>query len=188
MDVAGAAEGIVFEMVRLEVGDAVRHIFLAGQKWLLPQDLSVAADAARPTDVAGQFADQQLGAECRLAQLGMCQPQIIVPLGDMIAELVGQREAQAPDCRVVTNEVDTRKLGLLAAVEREIGDRERLLRTNQRAAVALVEPFGLYTRLARAWFAAFNTFQENAHRIRLNAGRGRRLVHRVTPLGRAEVG
>ena len=46
VDVAGAAEQGIFEMVVLEVGEAVRHVRLAGEERLLPQDLAVAQDAA----------------------------------------------------------------------------------------------------------------------------------------------
>ena len=43
----------------------------------------------------GRHADQKFGAKRRLAQLGVREPQIIVPLGHMVAEFVGEAEAQA---------------------------------------------------------------------------------------------
>ena len=47
-----------------------------------------------PRTSRGQSPTQQLGAERRLAQLRMREPQVIVALGDMIAELVGERRSR----------------------------------------------------------------------------------------------
>src|SRR3546814_3038305 len=44
MHVAGAAEQAIFEMMVLEVGDAVRHIRFARQKGLFPQRPALAYD------------------------------------------------------------------------------------------------------------------------------------------------
>src|SRR3546814_10588486 len=77
MHVAGAAEQAIFEMMVLEVGDAVRHIRFARQKGLFPQRPAIAYDAADPLDMRGQFADEQFGTERRGAQLRMGEPQII---------------------------------------------------------------------------------------------------------------
>ena len=67
MDVAGPAEQLIFEMVRLEIGDGVRHVLLARQEGLVPEQLVAAADARGAVDVGGQIADQQFRAKAQAA-------------------------------------------------------------------------------------------------------------------------
>src|SRR3546814_9579318 len=69
MHVAGAAEQAIFEMMVLEVGDAVRHIRFARQKGLFPQRPAIAYDAADPLDMRGQFADEQYGTDRKSTRL-----------------------------------------------------------------------------------------------------------------------
>src|SRR3546814_16420633 len=62
MHVAGAAEQAIFEMMVLEVGDAVRHIRFARQKGLFPQRPAIAYDAADPHDMRSE--ERRGGKEC----------------------------------------------------------------------------------------------------------------------------
>ena len=59
VDVARAPEQAIFEMMRLEIGDRMGHVLLAGQKRLFPDDFLAAPDARHAVDVGGQIADQQ---------------------------------------------------------------------------------------------------------------------------------
>ncbi len=44
--------------------------------------------------MVGQRADQQLGTERGLAQLGVGQPEVVAALDDVVGELVRQAEAE----------------------------------------------------------------------------------------------
>src|SRR5437763_9873479 len=94
MYVAGAAKLAVFEMVPFEVGETVRHVGLARQERFLPDDIAIAVNPADSLDVVGRRADEELGPKRRPAKLGMREPQIIVPLGHVIAELIGETQAE----------------------------------------------------------------------------------------------
>src|SRR5687768_16606399 len=93
MHVARLPEHRIFEMVMLEIGNRMRHVRLSGQERLLPQDRTVAQDARRALDVERQVADQNLGTKGGVAQLRMRQIEVVHALGDMVGELVGEREA-----------------------------------------------------------------------------------------------
>src|SRR3546814_10638403 len=77
VDIAGAAEAGIFEMVVFEVADRVRHIRLTRDEGLFPDRLAVAHDAAGAFDMIGERAGQQFGAERGRAQLGTREPKII---------------------------------------------------------------------------------------------------------------
>jgi hypothetical protein len=51
VDIARPAEPVVLEMMRLEVGDGVRHVRLACEERLVEDDCLAAADAGCPADV-----------------------------------------------------------------------------------------------------------------------------------------
>ena len=166
VDVAGAPEQGIFEMVVLEVGEAVRHVRLAAQEGLLPQDLPVAQDPAGAAQILRQIADQQFRSQRGRTQLGMGEPEVIAALGDMVGEFVGEREAQAARPAVGVDQIDAGDLGLLAAVERESGRLEVAAGRDEARAVALVEPFGLDPRPLPFGLAAFDAHQEHPRRIR----------------------
>ena len=65
----------------------VRHVRLAGQERLLPEHRAVAQDPAGCRARRRQLAEQQLGPERRVAQLGMGEPEVIVALGDVVARI-----------------------------------------------------------------------------------------------------
>ena len=94
MYVARAAEQTVLEVVVLEVGDGVGHVGFAGQKGLLPQQALVPIDSAHAAYVGRQLTREQLGAERHRSELGVCQPQIVVALRDVIGEFIGEAEAE----------------------------------------------------------------------------------------------
>ena len=90
----------------------------------LPQHLAVAQDAAGAAQRrARQFAEQQLRRRWRVAQLGMREPEIVAALGDVVGELVAEREAEPARRAVGADQIDARELRLLAAVEREARQR-----------------------------------------------------------------
>src|SRR3546814_20909732 len=62
VDIAGAAEAGIFEMVVFEVADRVRHIRLTRDEGLFPDRLAVAHDAAGAFDMIGERDRKQFGA------------------------------------------------------------------------------------------------------------------------------
>src|SRR5690606_24188432 len=129
----------VLEVVVLEVGNRVGHVVLAGQERLLPGDGAVAPDTARPAQVPRQFTYEEFWTERRLPELGMGEPQVVVPLGHVIRELVGKAEAETEGSAVGADHIDPGQLRLFAPVARESGTRERLIRPDEVIPVALVE-------------------------------------------------
>src|SRR5260370_41188020 len=93
VDIAGAAEQAVFEMMRLEIGDRMRHVLLARDERLLPQDVLAAADARDALDVGGPIADEQRRPEARGPELGMGGGEIILPPRDTVGKFGAGREA-----------------------------------------------------------------------------------------------
>ena len=87
VDVAGAAEQGIFEVMRLEIGDCVRHVLFAGQERLFPDNLLPSLYARCPLDVAGQVADQQLRPEARNPELRM-REVLHAPQGDTYADIL----------------------------------------------------------------------------------------------------
>ena len=167
VNVARAAELRIFELVPFEVGEAVAHVRLAREERLFPDDGAVAPDAAHAFDMLGRRTDEQLGAERRLPKLRMGEPQIILALGDMVAELVGEAKAEPVRRAVGTDQIDASELRFLAAVLRRRPAGQRLAGRDQLRAVALVEPFGLAAGLAFRRLAALDAFEEHPHRIGL---------------------
>ena len=93
----------------------------------------------------------------------MREPQVVVALGHVIAELVGEAEAEAAGRAVGIDQVEPGELGLLAAVLREVRHGQRLAGPDDVRAVALVEPLGLAPGLARGRLAALEAFEEHPH-------------------------
>src|ERR1700728_1252356 len=121
MNVARAAEQAVFEMMRLEIGDRMRHVLLARQKRLFPDDFLAPPDAGHAVDVRGQIADQQFRANACGPEFRMREPKIVLPLGDVVGELVAQREPDTERRAGVIDKIDANDLRLFAAVKRESG-------------------------------------------------------------------
>ena len=51
----------------------------------------------------------------------MGEPEVVLPLDDVVRELIEKREANAPGDAVVPHDIDAGDLGLLAAVLGESG-------------------------------------------------------------------
>ena len=133
----------------------MRHVLLARQERLFPDDLLAAPNARDAAHVGGEVADQQFRPEARRAQLGMGEVEIVLALHDVIGELVAEGEADANGRALGVDHVEADDLRLLAAVEREARADEIAARRHQRRAVALVEPFRLDARRAALGLAAF---------------------------------
>ncbi len=105
----------------------------------------------------------------------------------MIGELVAHRETEAIRLAIVADDIQAGHLRLFAGVFGERRQRERLPRTHDNAAVALVEPLRLHTGLPRRRFATLHAPFENAHGVghrRFIAGL---LVHLVARRSAARV-
>ncbi len=89
-------------------------------------------DAGGAAHVVRQLADQDLGAEGGLAQLGMGEEQIVDPLGHMVGKLVGQRPADAVRRAVGADQVDAGQFGLFAAIQRKARARSAAHRGPRR--------------------------------------------------------
>src|SRR5271165_1170911 len=67
VDIAWSPEKRVFEMVRLEIGDRVRHVLFTGEERLFPDQLAAAPDPRDPLNLCGKIAHEQLRADARRA-------------------------------------------------------------------------------------------------------------------------
>ncbi len=85
-----------------------------------PADRVTAANAAG----AGQIGRQRAGAQLRpyrtRPQLRVREVEVIAPLGDVIRELVADREAQPHGPTVLVDDIESDDLGFLTRVECEI--------------------------------------------------------------------
>ena len=117
MQVAGPATQLVLEVMVLKVAQVVRHIRPAGQKGFLPYCVAGAPDTRRAANICRQFTDPELRPQRSVTQVGMRQIQVVHPLGHVIGKFAGERESKPTWCPVRRNDVDTRKLRLLSAVE-----------------------------------------------------------------------
>src|SRR6185437_5921677 len=97
------------------------HVLLAGEEWLLPQNRLAAPDTRHALHIDRQLANQQFGAEAGGAQLGMGEIEIVLPLGDMVGELVAERKADAARRAVAVDEIDADDLRLLAPSSAKAG-------------------------------------------------------------------
>ena len=95
----------------------------------------------------------------------MGEEEIVLPLGDVVGELVEEREADAAGNAVLADDIDAGDLGLLAAVLGESRRDERRAGRRDEGAVALVEPFGLDAGLAGLRLAALEAHAEHLHRV-----------------------
>ena len=188
MHIARHEELAVFEVVVFEVFQAVAHIGLATEEFVLPDDLAVAQDAAGARQMLGQFAHAQLRAETATAQLGMGHVQVILALHHMVGELVAYRKTQAIGFTVMPDHIEAADFRLFAGVFGERRHREGLARAHDDAAIAFVEPLRLHTGLASAWFAALHAPFEDAHGVGHRAVVAGLLVHLVAGRGTAQVG
>ncbi len=124
-----------------------------------------------------------------LRSLECARIEIVDPLGDVVGELVRQREADAERRAVVADDIDAGDFRLLAGVLREGGRDERRARRHRHGAVALVEPFRLHAGLAFRRLAAFEPHAEHLHGVgqRFLAVGAELLVHGVARRGGAEM-
>src|SRR5690242_8957695 len=102
----------------------------------------------------------------------MREIKIIAALGDVIGELVTDREAEPRRATVRRNDVQPDDLRLFAKVEREIRRDDRAAAPDQDVSVALVEPFWLRANATVRRPATFEPPLEHAHRVR----NGRRIL------------
>ena len=135
----------------------------------------------------GSSPSQQLRADRAHPQLGVGEVEIVLLLGDVVGELVAEREADPPRRAVGADQVEPDDLRLLAAVEREGRADQRLAGRRHDAAVALVEPFRLHAVLPRRRLAALEPELEHPHAVGERRGLGEIAMHLVAPLGRAQM-
>ncbi|MNM98952.1 hypothetical protein D3C81_1114990 [compost metagenome] len=187
VDIAGAQELGVLEVVELKVLEAVAHVLLARQERLAPQHLAIAQDAAGTFQVSRQCPKAQLRAEAAGAQLGMRQVQVVAPFHHMVGKLVAQGVAEAVWRAVGTDQVQPDQLRLFAGIFGKGRQRQVGAGAHDDAAVALVEPLRLRALLARWRPTAFQAPLEHAHAVSDGAF-GLLLVHLVAGGGAAQVG
>src|SRR5215469_2237221 len=108
--------GSEFEMVMLEVGEAVAHVLLAGSNLLLPDRPTVAEDAHCSGDVVEPGIDHQFRADAAVAKLRSREIEIIAALEDVIGEFVSRGHADPPGRAVFRDRIDGCYFGLFAAV------------------------------------------------------------------------
>src|SRR6185437_5373528 len=73
----------------------------------------------------------------------MREPEIVLPLRQVIGKLIGEAEPEAPGHASRIDQVDSGDLGLLPAIARECRHLERCPGAHDAGAIALVEPLRL---------------------------------------------
>src|ERR1019366_8442975 len=95
-----------FEVMVFQIGNAMRHVFLASLNRLLPERRAVALDADLASDRSKLRADNQLRPDAALAELGACKVQIVASFKAVIREFITRAHANAVRCAIVCDEVD----------------------------------------------------------------------------------
>ena len=140
-----------------------------------------------PSTCSGGGPTSSSGPSAAWRSFEWASQQVILTLGDVVAELVGEAKPEAVRRTVGTDQIDAGELRLLAAVRCKVGrSRVGWPGRDQLRTVALVEPFGLTAGLSFRRLAAVDSVEEHAHRIRLLLRR-RRAMHSVARVGRPEM-
>src|SRR5579872_6990388 len=113
VDVQGAGLAVKgeFEMVVLEIRQAVTHVVLAGGDLFLPQHVVAAEDAHRTRNVVEHGIDHELRADAAHAQLRSGKVEVVAALEDMIGELIARRHPDSPWAAILRNQVNGCDLG-----------------------------------------------------------------------------
>ena len=125
-----------------------------------------ATNAAVTFEMRGQRPGAQLRADAALAQLGVREIEVIAPLGDVIGELVADREPEPSGATVRPDDVQPDDFGLFAEIRREIGRDDRAATPDEDVAIALVEPLRLHAGPTVGRAASRGPPLEHPHRIR----------------------
>src|ERR1700734_3425559 len=141
-----------FEVMMLQVAQAVGHFLLAAGNRLRPEWIAAAGDAYRARHGSKIGSDDQLGSDRTSAQLRTSQIEIILLLEAMVRELVALGHTNAIGPALRTNDIYNRDLGLFATVVRVGGDEQRFaVRVHDRT-ITLVKP--LRGNPDFSWFGA----------------------------------
>src|ERR1035438_4212426 len=84
-----------FEVMVLQIGEAVRHDFFARLDRLLPKWRAAAFDADLAGHRAKRGADDQFRTDAALAKLGARKVQIVTPFEKVIGEFISCAHADA---------------------------------------------------------------------------------------------
>ena len=134
VNIAGSPEEVIFEVMELEIGDRVRHVRLAGDERLLPDDPAVAEDAAFARQVARQRSGAKLWPDRAGSELRMGKIEVVLLLHDVIGIFIAERKAQPHRRAVARDHVDSGDLRLFAAVSAKSGN------TRSPPGAAIIEP------------------------------------------------
>ena len=118
-----------------------------------------------PLTSSGRSPTRISGPNEALRSLECARIEIVDALGDVVGELVGEREADAERRAVVADDIDAGDLRLLAGILGEGRRHQRRARRHRHGAVALVEPFRLHADLALRRLAALQPHAEHLHGI-----------------------
>src|ERR1700676_435122 len=111
---AGLAVGSKFEMMMLEIGEAVAHIQFARSNLLLPDGFAVAQDAHSSGYVVEPCVDHQFRTDAACPQLRTRQVEIVSAFEDVIGEFVSCGHSDSPGSSVVRDDVDGKDLSFFS--------------------------------------------------------------------------
>src|SRR5207248_4283664 len=140
MSVAGAAMSLELEMMMFDVLQAMAHFRLTTPECLAPPRLTVTRDAGSHSNGVELRVNHHLRPKGTTAKLGAGQVEIIFLFEFVIGKLVSSRHPDSIRLSVGGNQIQTRNLGLLAAVFRVPGNVEGFSMRSQREACAFVKP------------------------------------------------
>src|SRR5215813_14554078 len=146
-----------FEVMMLNVRQAVAHFGFAGADIFRPQGPAVTLDRYFAWN-RGKFRIQdQLRTQGTVAQLRTGQIQVIPFFETMIGEFVARGHSDSARLSVGIDEIDSRDLGFFAAIFRIGGNLERFSMGAKYGAGAFVKPFRCNADRARSRPAAVKT-------------------------------
>ena len=160
MHVARSPESAIFEVMVLDIWDAIRHIRFSCQKSARPYlNLNVASQRPnQPRNTLGRLVNQQFRSNRAISKFGASQVQ-------MVREFIPKSEAYTEHSTGLGNNVETNDLRFLPSIQGKRRQLQRMARWHNTITVASVEPLWLRPYLTLVGFAAFEPHLEHPHRV-----------------------
>src|SRR5579863_9683713 len=169
----GPAVRIEFEVVMLDIPQAVAHFRLARANLLPPQHARIALDHHLARHRLKIRVEHELGPDRTGANLRTRQVQIILLLELMIGKLVSGGHAHAPRHSRRIRKIDAGDFALFAAIFRVRGSFQGFAMRAQDRTRSFIEPFRRCANLPGRWAPSLDSPAKHLHAV------GQVLVFRV---------
>src|SRR5579863_565147 len=173
VQVPGPAVRIEFEVVMLDIPQAVAHFRLARANLLPPQHARIALDHHLARHRLKIRVEHELGPDRTGANLRTRQVQIILLLELMIGKLVSGGHAHAPRHSRRIRKIDAGDFALFAAIFRVRGSFQGFAMRAQDRTRSFIEPFRRCANLPGRWAPSLDSPAKHLHAV------GQVLVFRV---------